>query len=464
MYITKKIKDLIRKKPILFTTPGHSGGKYISSAFKDIVGEKVFNADFSEVQGMDNLHCPNGIIKQSMEWANEIYSSKNTFYLVNGSTSGIIALMYSVAKRGEKVLITRNAHKSVINALVLTGVSPVWVNPELDNDWGIPSCLCPFRIKQKLEENPNIKAVFATTPTYEGIVCDVEAIAKICREKNIPLIIDEAHGALWNFSDKLPVSSIHLGADACVQSVHKTGACLNQGAVLHLSKTTEILPETVQRNLNFINTTSPSYLLLSSIESSIEYLNSPKGRTTLNKLVDNIEEIKFYLTLKLDIEFLESGEFYTHDPTKIFFRLKGIPGNVLADILQEKFNLEIELDNNIGVLALAGIGTTKTKLKKLADSLIKAEKFIKKSGIYAEENNYVQKNYCLIEPEVICTPEEAFNRASRKINIYNAVGLVSKETIVSYPPGIPVIVTGETIKEEHIEFLKHREEIEVILD
>jgi arginine/lysine/ornithine decarboxylase len=458
MHIIQAINKIIQHEPLLFTTPGHSGGKSVLPEYKELVGKKVFKADLSEIEGLDNLQNPSGIIKNSLLRSSEIYGSKSTFYLVNGSTSGIIALMLSTVTRGDKVLVSRNIHKSVINALTLSGAHPVWINPEWETEWDIPSCVNPEKIKQKLEKNPDIKAVWITSPTYEGIVSDIESISKICKEKDVLLIVDEAHGALWNFSGKLPVSAIHLGADACVQSLHKTGSCFTQGAVLHLSQNSGINHEKIQQSLGMINTTSPSYLILSSIEASIEYLNSSEGRRNLDELLDNIEKTKSFIKMNIDIGFLENCEKYQHDPTKIFLGLNGVSGYDLSDILLKKFKVEVELDNNKGILALTGIGTTEKKLQKLAFSLIKAEKLLQNSSFNAPALRP------FIEPEVVYTPSEAFYKKSRKIEVSKSLGLVSKETIVNYPPGIPLIIAGETIKPEHLELFDVNKEIEIILD
>jgi len=467
MYIIQAINKIIQHEPILFTTPGHSGGKGVLPEYKEVVGKKIFKADLTELEGLDNLQNPSGIIKNSLLRASEIYGSKNTFYLVNGSTSGIIALMLATVNRGDKVLIARNIHKSVINALTLSGACPVWINPEWETQWNVSSFVKPEKIRQNLDKNPDIKAVWLTNPTYEGVVSDIELISKICKEKGVLLIVDEAHGALWNFSERLPVSSIHLGADACVQSLHKTGSCLTQGAVLHLSQNSGINLEKLTQSLNIINTTSPSYLILSSIEASIEYLNSADGRQNLDELLTNIEEISSFIKMNTASSFLESNTviakgqevpmWQSHDPTKIFMRLNDVSGYNLSDILFKKFNIEFELDNNIGVLALTGIGTTRKKLEKLAFSLIKAEKLLQKSQIKEISNT-------LIEPEVVYSPSEAFYKKSRKIEVSKSVGLISKETIVNYPPGIPLIVAGEIIKPGHLEIFKDRKEIDVILD
>ncbi len=461
MYIIQAINKIIRHEPILLTTPGHSGGKNILPEYKEIIGKKIFKADLSELDVLDNLQNPSGIIKNSLLRASEIYDSENTFYLVNGSTSGIIALMLATVSKGDKVLISRNAHKSVINALTLSQAMPVWINPEWEVEWNIPAQINPCDIKEKLEKNPDTKAVWITNPTYEGIVSDIKAISEICKKKDALLIVDEAHGALWNFNERLPKSSIYLGADACVQSLHKTGSCLTQGAVLHLSQNSGVNQERLIQSLNLINTTSPSYLILSSIEASIEYLNSSEGKQNLDNLMNDIDEIKSFIKVNIDADFLESCEKYHHDPTKMFFGVNGLSGNNLSDILYKKFNIEFELNNNKGVLALIGIGTTRKKLEKFAFSLIKAEKMMQKAK---SENNNMQP---FIEPEIVFSPAESFYKKSKKIEISKAIGLISKETIVNYPPGIPLIIAGEIIKPEHLEFFKsdnQKKEIDVILD
>jgi len=444
MYINKFIKFLKKNKPLLFTTPGHSQGFYSAGEFKEVFGKKVFKGDFSEVKGMDNLQNPTGIIKKSLERTAEIYGCKASFYLVNGSSSGIIALILATVKTGEKILISRNTHKSIINALVLSRAFPVWVEPEWDENWNIPGAVNPEKIAQILRKIPDIKAVMLTNPTYEGVITDIKSIAELCGQKNIPLLVDEAHGALWNFSERLPISSIHLGADACAQSLHKTGSCLNQGALLHISENSKLIPENAQRVLNIINTTSPSYALLSSIEASIEYLNSKKGREKLDELLDNIEETKKMLFINAGIDFLEDN-----DPTKLFFKLKYVNGQALSDFLQDKFNIEVELNNDRALLALTGIGTDKTKLEKLAGAIAAADKKL-------EKNFKAPASTPLISPQVALSPSEAFYAESEAVELCKAVERISAETIVTYPPGIPLVIAGETIQPEHLKVITEK--------
>ena len=351
------------KRPCLFTTPSHSGQGF--GEFAQIVGQKIFKYDFSEIDNFDNIRNPKNIFKDSQAKAAEIYGSGASFYLYNGSTSGILALMLASLDENDKVLIPKNCHISVLNGLILSRAEGVFFEPEYDLDFGVAMPISVDLIKQKLEEFPDIKAVIITNPTYEGNVSDIVSIAQICSKYGIIFIVDEAHGALWNFSEKLPTQSIELGADAVVQSLHKTAGALTQGAILHLAKNSKIIPEKVQQSLNLINSTSPSYLLLASVESAVDFLTSKKGQKELDATLENIIKIRKKLSLLKGVKLLENGDF-----TKIFLNVEGLSGFELSEKLYE-FKIEDELANEKGVLLLCGIGTTKKKLEKLYKSIKK---------------------------------------------------------------------------------------------
>lgn len=467
MFLIEGVKKIINHNPTCFTTPGHAGGFGVSNEFKAIVGKKIFKADLSELDGLDNLNLPTGIIKKSLVKTSEAYNTKHSFYLVNGSSSGILALMLSSVKKGDKVLLSRNSHISAINALTLSGAFPVWLNTLWEDKFNLPSSINPDKIRKILSQDRKIKAVWITSPTYEGIVSDVEAIAQICKEKQALLIVDEAHGALWNFSDKLPVSSIHLGADACVQSLHKSGSCLTPGALLHLGRQTKLTPEKVAKSLSLITTTSPSYPIMASIEASVEYLDSKKGRRKIDSLLSDIEEIKSFISLNLDVNFLESSKDFIHDPMKLFLSVNGLSGFDLSEVMYKKYGIEFEIVNDRGVLAYLGVGTSTKKLQKLAFSLIKAEKLLKSSyvGDVSEKTintTLTAKNFII--PETVYTPHECLNKKSKKMKLSEAVGLVCAETLLNYPPGIPLLIPGEIIKPEHLSYFSKDAFVMVILD
>ncbi len=440
MNIIDSIKKIKNSKRIFFTTPTHSQGVVIPAVIKNLIGLKAFKADFSEIDALDNIRNPQNCIKQSQEKASQIYGSRNTFYLFNGSSSGIIALMMSVLKENDKVLIARNAHESIFSGLVLTGAKPIWFLPKWNCNFDIAEGVSVNEIKAECEKNPDIKGVIITSPTYEGIVSEIKEIAEFCRAKGLFFIVDEAHGALLPFCDKLPIDAIKAGADACVQSLHKTTPALTGSALLHIGVNSKIDSYTVQKNLNLINTTSPSWLIIASIEAAISYLDSLRGRKEIQTLLENISEFK---ENNSKFEFLDNEN---QDKTKILMKNNNIDGKNLSKFL-DKNNVEDELITQKAVLLLCGIGTTKKKLKKLSHILEKFSKKVEMSQIQKQEIQNISL------PEIKLKPKDAYQASYEIINTNVAIGRIIAENITPYPPCIPILVAGEVITKEHLKFL-----------
>jgi arginine/lysine/ornithine decarboxylase len=431
MYIINTIKKLKKSKRIFFTTPGHALGKIIPTEMKNFIGKKVFNTDFSEVEGLDILSKPNGCILKSQQKASKIYGTKSTFYLVNGSTSGILALMLASLQENDKVLVARNCHICVYNGLILTGARPVWFMGEFDESFGLFKGITLEDVKQAYEKD--VKAIIITGPTYAGVCSEIKEIAEFCKKKNIIFIVDEAHGAFLPFSDKLPKSAIELGADGCVQSLHKNTPALNGSALLHLSKNSKISAEKIQEALNIINTTSPSFLLLSSIEADISYLNSKKGRKSIDNLIKNIEEFK---------KSCKNAEFYddgNNDITKLVFKIKGVTGEKLAEALNQN-NIEEEFCTEKSAICITNLSTSKKELNKLKKVI---------EDIKPNEENKTEINKFVI-PKQIFTPKEMQHKEFEYIKKEKAENRISAELIIPYPPGIPLLVSGELITKTHI--------------
>lgn len=435
MYIVKAIKKLKNSKRTFFTTPTHRCGGRIPSGLKSLIGYKAYSADFSEVDGLDNLKHPEGCVQKSQQKAAKIYGTKNTFFLTQGSSSGIIAAILSCVKEGEKILVARNAHESVFNALVLSGAKPIWFLPEYDKEFDTNKGITLAQIEKEYEKNPDIKALFITSPTYEGMVSEVKEIAEFCHKKGIVFIVDEAHGALFPFSEKLPPSAISLGADLVVHSLHKTAPALTGSALLHIGKNSKIEAEIVQKNLNLITSTSPSWLIIASIEGAIEFLNTKKSEKEIDELLENIQKLKFKHS---NFKFLKND-----DTTKLFIAKEGISGAELSEFLDEN-DVEDELVTSSGVLCLCGIGTTKKKLKKLSNVL---KKFHSKN-LPAQCEEFSPEL-----PKMIYSPKEAFNKEFEVVKKDAAAGRVIAENITPYPPCIPVIMAGEVIEERHIKYI-----------
>ncbi len=436
MSIIKSIKRLQKSEKTFFTTPGHSFGKYIPENIKKFLGEKTFNADFSEVDGLDILSIPKGCILEAEQKASEIYKTKSTFYLVNGSTSGILALMLATLKENDKVMVARNCHICVYNGLILTGAKPVWFMGKFDEKFGLFKGITLKDVEKVYCKG--IKAIIITSPTYAGICSEIKEIAEFCKEKNIIFIVDEAHGALLPFSNKLPKSSIELGADGCVQSLHKNTPALNGSALLHLSKNSKISTEKVQIALNTINTTSPSFLLLASIEADINYLNSKSGKKKIDNLIKNIGEFKKSCK---NAEFINSKN---NDITKLVFKIEGTSGLELAEILN-KNNIEEEFCTTKSAICITNPSTSKNDLNKLKKVL---------NSINSKEENKWEINRFVI-PKQIFTPKEARQKEYEYIKKSDALGRISAEVIIPYPPGIPILVEGELITDSHIKQIEN---------
>lgn len=338
--------NLLRKtcRKTLFTTPSHGQKFCIYHKLRNLYKYDISETDF---------HNPEDALEQAEIKAAKIYGTKSVSFLTNGSTSGVIAAVLSCVKQGEEVLLWENAHPCHLNAVKLAGAEPVFYSLTKNADWDVYENT-PAELIENHLKNSSIKAVIVTSPTYEGIVSDIKAIKEICKKYGVYLIVDEAHGALYPFSDELPQSAIKT-ADFTIQSLHKTAGGLNPTALLHCNCDVDVKPA-----LKMINTTSPSYPLLASIEKNISWLNSQKGRKQLACLIENIKTLKAKCL---------NCEFYGDDITKILVKNKKYSGFELSDILFDKYNIEDERTNSKSTMLLCGIGTNPKKLKRLSDAL-----------------------------------------------------------------------------------------------
>ncbi len=456
MSIINLIQNFKKRNRTLFTTPSHSQGAIIAKESKLLLGEKFFSCDYSEIDGFDNLSNPKGAIKKAQDNAAKIYGSKSTFFLTNGSTSGIVAAMLSLLSRNDKVLIARNCHKSVYNGLVLSGAIPLWLMPQYNDSWGIFESININNVEKILSKNKDIKMFIMTNPTYEGVISDVARISEICKKYNVILLVDEAHGALWNFYKELGTPALQQGADITVQSLHKTAGALNPSALLHINKNSNIDSMQIQNALNLITTTSPSYPLLLNIESTINFLNSNNGYNKIKELIANINSLKSNLKVMPNIEVYSSN----NDITKLLIKITNLSGEEFSDELFEKFQIEDELANERSVLFLTGLGTTRRKFKKLEKALLK----LGSDNIKITENNSDIKYLKNLEPRVRCVPYTLWNKKYKEVELKYSIARICMEVIADYPPGIPILLPGEVIRKEHIQYLeKKRKKIKVLI-
>ncbi len=437
-----KLKNYAKSGVYPFHMPGHKRNYILSD--KTI----PYNIDITEIEDFDNLHSAEGCIKEIEDFAADLYTVKRAFLLVNGATGGLLASVRALTNYGDKIIMSRNCHKSVYNAVELCGLNPVYIIPEINNNLGIFSSIKPCEVEKLLSENTDAKLVVITSPTYEGVVSDIKSISEICKKYGVKLLVDEAHGAHFPFSDKLPCEAVSCGADVAVVSLHKTLPSLTQTALL---LTNDIdLEESLSENLSVFETSSPSYIFMSSIEKSLEFINKNKDRfnSYTELLVDFYKKSKALKNLSLFYSNKElCDEFFDYDIGKIIISTQNadINGVELANILRNRFKIETEMSYADYVLAMTSVCDTKEGFDRLNNAL---------KAIDSECNPSENSNNIFIankhKPKSSFTPSQKFKYKPKEFYFINSKGRVSLEYVWAYPPGVPIIVPGEVITEEVI--------------
>lgn len=448
--LDKKLLEYSKTDMYPFHMPGH----------KRIMIEDYnpYQIDITEIEGFDNLHNASEILKSSQQRAADLYGSKQAYYLINGSTCGILAAISASTQKGDKILVARNCHKAVYNAIFLRELSPIYIYPEI-TDVKIQGKIESQQVKKALDKNPDVKAVIITSPTYDGIVSDVEEISKIVHNYDIPLIVDQAHGAHFGLDDRMPESAIKLGADAVIVSVHKTLPAFTQTALLHICSN-RISQKKIKKYLGIYETSSPSYILMAGIESSIRHI-SEKGEELFAELdkklddfyngVENLKNIK--VLTKKDFT---NDEAYDFDRTKIIMLTEkcGISGEELLRILHNDYHIELEMAAGNYALALSTIMDTKEGFERLMHALIEIDDKLSYNENDRKKNKIPDTSIYYRSMKKEYEIHEAGEMEVENVDYDAAVGKVSGEFIYIYPPGIPLIVPGEVISADFIRDLK----------
>lgn len=442
-----------------FHIPGHNRGAGVLERFRNLIGEDALLLDTTdEFDGLGTLHPSTGAIDDAMKLASIAYNSKKTFFITSGSTISNLAIAFGVVSPADEIIVARNSHRSVITGTMLSGANPTWLMPKLLKNWSIFGAIEAEALEFELNKKPDTKFVWVVNPTYEGMISDIKKMAEICKKYNVPLIVDEAHGSLWNFSDELPQSALELGADAVVHSLHKTGGSMTQSSLLHISKNSKLDVHKIEHSLKLLHTTSPSVLLLASLDAARAHLDSKKGRLLIKNAIENAKYFRKEAKKIDGLSVLGEEDNVKFDVTKIFIKMKGLSGKRLETILELDFNIEIESASDEGVLILSNIGNTREEFQYL----IKALKEISIRE-YPDICHLEGKKYMpLMEPVTVMTPREAYFAPKKLVKIEEAVGKISAEVIALCPPGISVLLPGEVIHREHLPYLSDYAEIEVI--
>ena len=457
--IVEALQKAYDKPSYQFHIPGHTRGSGALKEFRNLIGSKALKVDTTdEFDNLGTLNPPTGAVAEAEKLAAEAFDAERTFFLLNGSTIGNLALAMGITKKGQKIITNRNCHRSLLTGMIISGAEPVWIVPEKLEEWGLWGSIRPEKIENLLKTTNDVGAVWITNPTYEGVISDIKAIADICKKYNVPLIVDEAHGSLWNFNDALPTPALKLGADAVVHSLHKTGGSMSQSSMLHIAKNSKLNVEKIERALKLLHTTSPSLILLASLDAARANLTSEKGSRQIERTIKNAKYLRKRIDKMQNIHQLKADFGFKTDITKVFVKIDGLSGKRLESILEIDFNIEVESASDIGTLMLVNLGNKRSEIKYLADCL---EKITQNdySDIYHLEN---KKHMPMLIPTIKYHLRDAFYMEKEIIKKENAIGRVSGEVIAECPPGIAILLPGELITKEHLPYLTDYEEIEVI--
>ncbi|WP_343210298.1 aminotransferase class I/II-fold pyridoxal phosphate-dependent enzyme [Anaerolentibacter hominis] len=401
--------------------------------------------DITEIDGFDNLSHPEGILKELEEEAGALYGGARTFCLVNGSTSGLLAGIGALTRPGDKVLMSRNCHKSVYNAVVINQLHPVYLYPDTDPDTGIAVGVRPEQVERKLKEDPQIRLVILVSPTYEGVLSDVKEIGRAAHSYHVPLLVDGAHGAHFGFHRYFPPSAVSEGADITVHSIHKTLPAFTQTALLHIQGPF-ISEERMKRYINMYQTTSPSYVLMAGIGRCVNVLRE-QGQPLFEKLARNIDRFTGQMEQLRHLSLMKQPEGYRKDPSKLVILAGGtVSGPQLADRLRREFHIETEMEGPDYVLAMTGIGDRDEGFQRLAEALCRIDRELRPAQIPAAAGRTL--------PEAVKAAEawEVLESECMELPLNESRGRIAGEYISLYPPGIPLLVPGERITGEFLDF------------
>ena len=452
--IYEALERFRKMRVVPFDVPGHKRGRG-SPERTALLGESCVQMDVNSMKPLDNLCHPISVIRDAEKLAAEAFHAAHAFLMVGGTTSAVQSMVLSVVKRGEKIILPRNVHRSVMGALVLCGAIPIYVNPACDEKLGIPLGMSVSDVKKAIEKHPDAKAVLVNNPTYYGICSDLRSIVKLAHENNMLCLADEAHGTHFYFGENLPVSAMDAGADMAAVSMHKSGGSLTQSSLLLAGPA--MTEGHVRQIINLTQTTSGSYLLLSSLDISRRNL-ALRGKESFAKVIDLAEYARteinaiggYYAFSK---ELINGDSIYDFDVTKLSVNTLdiGLAGIEVYDLLRDEYDIQIEFGDLGNILAYISIGDRIREIERLVSALYEIRRRFSKS-----KSNLMSHEY--IDPQVAVSPQEAFYADKESLPIRETEGRVCSEFVMCYPPGIPILAPGEKITKEILDYIEYAKE------
>ena len=452
--IYEALERFHKSRVVPFDVPGHKRGQG-NPELKALLGEACVSNDVNSMKPLDNLCHPVSVIRDAEELAAEAFGAAHAFFMVGGTTSAVQAMILSVVKRGDKIILPRNVHRSVINAMILCGAVPVYVNPDMEPRLGIPLGMRISQLEEAMDKNPDAKAVLVNNPTYYGICSDIRYIVKMAHARGMKVLADEAHGTHFYFHELLPVSAMEAGADLAAVSMHKSGGSLTQSSFLLAGP--NVNPGYVRQIINLTQTTSGSYLLLTSLDISRRNL-AIRGREEFQNVMrlaqyarEEINAIGGYYAYSKEL--VNNDSIYDFDVTKLsVYTLDiGLAGIEVYDLLRDEYDIQIEFGDLGNILAYVSIGDRIKNIERLVSALAEIRRRFKrdKTGLLTQE---------YLPPVVAVSPQEAFYADKESLPIMETEGRICSEFVMCYPPGIPILAPGERITRDILEYICYAKE------
>ena len=453
--IYEALENFRKMRVVPFDVPGHKRGRG-NPELVALLGEKCVGMDVNSMKPLDNLCHPISVIREAEELTAEAFGAAHAFLMVGGTTSAVQAMILSVAKRGDKIILPRNVHRSVMGAMVLCGAVPVYVNPECDSRLGIPLGMKVSEVEKAIKANPDAKAILVNNPTYYGICSDLRSIVKLAHQHGMLCLADEAHGTHLYFGENLPISAMAAGADMAAVSMHKSGGSLTQSSFL---LTGPAMNEGyVRQIINLTQTTSGSYLLLSSLDISRRNL-ALRGKEAFAGVVEMAEYARREINniggyYAYSRELINGDSIYDFDVTKLAVNTLdiGLAGIEVYDLLRDEYDIQIEFGDLGNLLAYLSIGDRQRDIERLVGALSEVRRRFGKK----DKANLMKQEY--IDPQVAVSPQDAFYADKESLPLRETEGRVCSEFVMCYPPGIPILAPGERITGPILDYIEYAKE------
>ncbi|QHT60405.1 aminotransferase class I/II-fold pyridoxal phosphate-dependent enzyme [Paenibacillus lycopersici] len=452
------LREHAAKDPVQFHIPGHKKGMGSDPEFREFIGDNALSIDLINIAPLDDLHQPTGVIEEAQKLAADAFGADYTFFSVQGTSGAIMTMILSVCSPGDKIIVPRNVHKSIMSAIIFAGARPIFISPARDANLGIDHGITTRSVQRALDRHHDAKAVLVINPTYYGICADLKEIVDLVHSYDIPVLVDEAHGVLIHFHEKLPMSAMQAGADMAATSVHKLGGSMTQSSVLNV-RSERINQKRVQTIISMLTTTSTSYILLASLDTSRRNL-AIHGHDIAEKAIDLAKYARAEINKMPGLycigeEILGTEATYDYDPTKLTIHVRhlGITGYETENWLRDHYNIEVELSDMYNILALVTPGDTEDSISKLLTAL----------RDLAEQHQVNEANELVVKipeiPHLSLTPRDAFYADTEVVPFKESAGRIIAEFIYVYPPGIPILLPGEVISQTNIDYIVDHVEV-----